>query len=102
MHLQQQLSTTMLASPEGRVVQTVGATIAAGGFAAPLGAMAEIHRAAAAPLEAEVIGFRDHLTLLSPLDALSGVRRGDRVRLRRTNRTLRVGDALLGRVVGAW
>jgi len=101
MDLKQQLSTIMSASLEGRVVQTVGATIAAGGFAAPLGAMAEIHRAAAAPLEAEVIGFRDHLTLLSPLDALSGVRRGDRVRLRRTNRTLRVGEALLGRVIDA-
>ncbi len=91
----------MSAALEGRVVQTVGATIAAGGFAAPVGAMAEIHRSAAAPLPAEVIGFRDHLTLLSPLDSMSGVRRGDRVRLCRTSRTLLVGEGLLGRVVDA-
>ncbi len=63
--------------------------------------MAEIHRQSGAPLRAEVVGFRDDLTVLYPLSDLSGVRRGNRVRLIRTTRWLRVGTDLLGRVIDA-
>ena len=52
----------------GTVAQTVGMTISAAGFPAPVGAMAEIRRESGAPLLAEVIGFRDDLTLLYPLE----------------------------------
>jgi len=86
---------------EGSVVRTVGMTAAAADFPAPVGALAEIERQAGPPLLAEVIGFRDHLTLLYPLSRLSGVRRGNRVRLVRTSRWLRVGRELLGRVINA-
>ncbi len=86
---------------EGRVMQTVGATMAVAAFPAPVGALAQVIRASDRPLAAEVIGFRDQLTLLAPLDAMSGVRRGDRVRLCQTGRTLRVGEDLLGRVIDA-
>ena len=48
------------------------------------------------PLLAEVIGFRDELTLLYPLGDLAGVRHGNRVRLVRTTRWLRVGDGAVG------
>ena len=48
------------------MAQTVGMTISAAGFPAPVGAVAEIQRKAGAPLLAEVIGFRDELTLLYP------------------------------------
>ena len=63
--------------------------------------MAEIQREARGPLLAEVIGFRDDLTLLYPLSDLAGIRRGNRVRLARTTRWLRVGEELLGRVIDA-
>jgi FliI/YscN family ATPase len=63
--------------------------------------MAEIHRQAGAPLVGEVIGFRDDLTILYPMGDLSGVRRGNRVRLARTSHWLRVGEELLGRVIDA-
>ena len=43
----------------GTVAQTVGMTVAAAGFPAPVGAVAEIQREAGAALLAEVIGFRD-------------------------------------------
>ena len=51
----------------GSVVSTVGMTISAAGFPAPVGAIAEIQREPDRPLLAEVIGFRDVLTLLLPL-----------------------------------
>jgi FliI/YscN family ATPase len=86
---------------EGTVARTVGMTVSVAGFPAPLGAMAEIQRDAGSPVPAEVIGFRDELTLMYPLSELSGVRRGHRVRLTRTSRWLRVGTGLLGRVIDA-
>lgn len=85
----------------GSVVRTVGMTAAAADFPAPVGALAAIHRETGPPLLAEVIGFRDQLTLLYPLNRLDGVRRGNQVRLVRTARWLRVGRDLLGRVINA-
>jgi len=85
----------------GSVARTVGMTAAVADFPAPVGALVEIDRETAEPLRAEVIGFRDELTLLYPLAAMSGVRRGNKVRLLRTARWLRVGDGLLGRVIDA-
>jgi len=66
-----------------------------------VGALAEIHCQAGEPLLAEVIGFRDELTVLYPFSNLTGVRHGNRVRLVRTSRWLRVGEELLGRVIDA-
>jgi len=85
----------------GSVARTAGTTVSASGFPAPVGAVAEIHRQSGTPLMAEVVGFRDDLTVLYPLSELSGVRRGNRVRLARTSRYLRVGPELLGRVIDA-
>lgn len=99
--LAEQLEGMMPVALTGSVAQTVGMTIAAAGFPAPVGAMAEIQREAGSPLLAEVIGFRNEMTLLYPLSDLSGIRHGNRVRLARTTRWLRVGNALLGRVIDA-
>ncbi len=101
MDLSEQLAAVMPASLWGTVAQTVGTTVAAASFPAPIGAVAEIERQAAAPLLAEVIGFRDDMTLLYPFSSLEGVRHGNRVRLSRTSRWLRVGPELLGRVIDA-
>jgi flagellum-specific ATP synthase len=97
----QQLDRVMPTALTGSVVHTVGMTATVGGFPAPVGALVEIERSNAAPLRAEVIGFRDDLTLLYPLSPMAGVRRGNPVRLLKTTRWLRVGEALLGRVVDA-
>ena len=82
-HLVAQLDDLLPAALEGRIVRTVGMTAAAAGFPAPVGALVEIQRHGAGPLEAEVIGFRDELTLLFPYDEMAGIRQGDRVRLKR-------------------
>lgn len=100
-HLVAQLDELLPAALEGRIVRTVGMTAAAAGFPAPVGALVEIQRHGAGPLEAEVIGFHDELTLLFPYDEMAGIRQGDRVRLKRTKNWLRVGEPLLGRVIDA-
>ncbi len=97
----EQLETVMPTELVGSVARTVGMTVSVAGFPAPVGAVAEISRDAGEPLLAEVIGFRDELTVLYPFGDLNGVRHGNRVRLSRTTRWLRVGDDLLGRVVDA-
>ncbi len=76
-------------------------TVAVADFPAPVGALVEIERETAEPLLAEVIGFRDELTLLYLLADGGGLRHGNRVRLARTSRWIRVGRELLGRVVNA-
>jgi flagellum-specific ATP synthase len=97
--LADQLEAIMPTALEGSVVRTLGMMAAVAGFPAPIGAVVEIDRESGASLEAEVIGFRDELTLLYPLSDMQGVRHGNRVRLKRTKNWLRVGPELLGRVV---
>lgn len=101
MDLADQLTTLMPTALTGTVARTVGMTVSVAGFPAPVGAMAEIQCQTGPPLPAEVIGFHDELTVLYPFRELSGVRHGNRVRLVRTARWLRVGEALLGRVIDA-
>lgn len=94
-----QLNETMTASLVGSVVETVGMTAAVADFPAPVGAVVRIERDAISAAEGEVVGFRDGLTLVYLLTATAGIRRGNRVRLLRTSSSLRVGPALLGRVI---
>lgn len=101
MDIAEQLESVMPTALSGSVAETAGMTAAVADFPAPVGALAEIQRQAGPPLLAEVIGFRDELTLLYPMNGLKGVRRGNRVRLVRTMRWLRVGKRLLGRVINA-
>src|SRR5688500_17773860 len=85
----------------GSIVRTEGLAAAVAGFPAPVGAVALIERLSGPPVEAEVIGFRGRETIVYPLGEMAGVRHGNRVRLLRTRRLLRVGPELLGRVVDA-
>jgi FliI/YscN family ATPase len=96
-----QLRETMTAALVGSVVETVGMTTAVADFPAPVGAVVRIERDANAPAEGEVVGFRDGLTLVYLLSASTGVRRGNAVRLVKTNSSLRVGANLLGRIIDA-
>jgi flagellum-specific ATP synthase len=95
------LDAAMLTGITGSVAQTIGLTAAVADFPAPVGAMVTIEKQSGEKIEAEVIGFRDKHTLVMPLKSLEGIRRGSRVTLVRTTRTLRVGDGLLGRVINA-
>ncbi|HQU42556.1 MAG TPA: FliI/YscN family ATPase [Pirellulales bacterium] len=96
-----QLATILPTGLVGSVARLTGLTAAVAGFPAPVGALVEIERQQGGPLEAEVVGFRDDVTLVCPFGDLQGVRRGNRVRLLRTKSWLRVGPAALGRVIDA-
>ena len=99
--IEQQLEHVMPTAISGVVAQTVGMTASVADFPAPVGAMVRVDREHGGPLDAQVIGFRDQQTLIYPYRRLEGVRRGNRVRLIRTARWLRVGDGLLGRVLNS-
>ena len=97
LELADQLDRIMPTALQGSVVQIVGMTAAVADFPAPVGAVVEIERDTGNPVLAEVIGFRDDLTLLYPYENLQGVRRGNRVRLLRTAALA----ARRGRIAGA-
>jgi flagellum-specific ATP synthase len=96
-----QLDDALLVGITGSGVQSTGLTVAVAGLPAPVGAVVGIARQSGGEVEAEVVGFRDNRTLVMPLEDLDGVRRGSEVRLIRTSRRLKIGPALLGRVVDA-
>ena len=83
----------------GRVETVVGLTVAAREFPVPLGARCRIQRQNGAPLDVEVVGFRDDLTLMVAYGDLRGVRRADVVELVTATPMVRVGPSLLGRVL---
>src|SRR5450755_2804965 len=99
--INEQLRLAIPTALSGSVVRTIGMTAAVADFPAPVGALVEIERPSGGPLRAEVIGFRDSLTIVYPYSHLQGVRHGTRVRLLGTARWLRVGPDMLGRVVDA-
>jgi len=99
--IRQQLRDVMTTTLTGSVVETVGMTATAADFPAPVGAQVSINRESGTPALGEVIGFRDSLTVLYLFTGAAGVRRGDRVEVQRTARTIRCGGGLLGRVIDA-
>ena len=97
----EQLESLQPAELIGSVVRTEGLMAAVEGFPAPVGAAVEIYADYGPPIEAEVVAFRNQQTLVYPFAEMKGVRHGNRVRLKSTNRYLRVGEGLLGRIVNA-
>ena len=85
----------------GSVVETTGTLATVADLPAPVGATVEIARDRGAPIEGEVVGFRDRLTMVSPHGSLTGVSRGRPVRVVRGGRSVLVGPSLLGRVIDA-
>jgi len=84
---------------EGRVTQVIGPLIESEGPFSSVGEICHIRDAQGRMLAAEVIGFRGSNVLVMPLELPRGVRRGDRVVAWGEPATLRVGEAMLGRVV---
>jgi len=83
----------------GRVRQAIGLVVQADGLALPVGAACDIRTAGGGVVPCEVVGFREEVTLLMPLEDLQGVRRGDEILCRAQVQRLPVGRALLGRVI---
>ncbi len=87
-------------SEEGEVVQVVGLLVEAFARGGVVGDTYEIMpMGSAPPILSEVVGFRDERVLLMPIDAVSGVGAGCRVRRRGGQAAVSVGEGLYGRVI---
>jgi flagellum-specific ATP synthase len=85
---------------QGNVTQVVGLVVESCGPACRLGAVCDIvTREGGRRLAAEALGFRDQRVLLMPLEEIRGIAPGCRVIARQQTATVRVGRALLGRVI---
>ncbi|MDO4584812.1 MAG: FliI/YscN family ATPase [Planctomycetia bacterium] len=85
----------------GSVLETVGMTIRVGGFPVPVGAIAQIERPTGDPILAEVVGFCDCTAILYPYHSMTGIRRGNPVRLKNTMPWMKIGNEVLGKVLDA-
>jgi len=87
---------------EGEITRVTGAIIEARGPAVGVGQLCDIHTRAGNDtrgIRAEVIGFRQNITILMPLEKLNGVQPGDRVVSAHQDLEVGLGQSLLGRVV---
>lgn len=87
----------------GKVRSATGIVVEATGLAASIGEMCVIRSddASVAPVQAEVIGVRGSAALLMPLGDAIGLRAGSHVARSARPHAVRVGPALLGRVIDA-
>jgi len=83
----------------GRVTDVIGLVVEATGPGGPVGSLCHIVGPAGAAIPAEIVGFRSGRVLLMPLGDLAGVAPGSHVVLMREQPRVRIGDALLGRIV---
>ena len=83
----------------GRVASVVGLIIEATGLEASLGEHYLIHAGPKNKVQAEVVGIRDEVTLLMPLDRTEGLRAGMPIEPMVEPLSIEVSDALLGRVI---
>lgn len=84
----------------GKVSKVIGLTVEVKGITAGVGEVCDIYvPAEKEPVSAEVVGFKEDSSLLMPLGELRGICPGCLVVPRGKSLTVRVGDALLGRVL---
>ncbi|MCL5037242.1 MAG: flagellar protein export ATPase FliI [Chloroflexi bacterium] len=89
-----------LVKVHGRVTQVVGLLIEAEGPAVVVGEVCDIYsKDSTTPIHAEVVGFRDNKVLLMPLGEMAGIAPGSEVRSTGKPLCVKVGPALLGRVL---
>jgi FliI/YscN family ATPase len=83
----------------GEVTEMVGLLIASRGPVASIGDFCEVRTSSGRSIRSQVIGFRNERVLSMPLEEIDGLQLGDRVLARKDDALLRVGPALLGRVL---
>jgi flagellum-specific ATP synthase len=83
----------------GRVTKAVGQLVESDGPFCSVGEGCAIITEDGRAFSGEIIGFRGRTVLSMPLERPSGIRYGDRIVTRGTQPSLRVGPAMLGRVI---
>ncbi|MFT4034773.1 MAG: FliI/YscN family ATPase [Patulibacter sp.] len=96
----QRVTRSDLQQVRGRVADVIGLIVEATGLSAEVGEVCELETGRhAAPVPAEVVGFRSGRTLLMPLAELHGIAPGNAVTPTGRHLEVRVSDDLLGMVV---
>ena len=95
--LQQQVPSAPVVAA-GKLVRGIGLTLEAVGCQMPVGSQCLI-QTVDGEIEAEVVGFAEHITYLMPTQAVKGIVPGSRVQPLNREQGLPVGMSLLGRVV---
>ncbi|MBI4231911.1 FliI/YscN family ATPase [Candidatus Peregrinibacteria bacterium] len=86
----------------GRVKQIIGLVLECEGLTVPIGSLCLIKALAGKKnIRAEVVGFREDVSLLMPLGDTQGIRRFDEIQCISSYQTVGVGDSLLGRILDA-
>ena len=84
----------------GKVTRIIGLVVEGYCPEASVGSLCELTPSKdAAPIYAEVVGFRDNRALLMPLGEIRGLGPGSLIRVIRQSATIKVGNNLLGRVI---
>src|ERR1700687_990572 len=83
----------------GRVTKAVGHLVESDGPFCSVGEGCAILTEDGKSFSGEIVGFRGRTVLSMPLERPGGIRFGDRIVTRGTNPSLRVGPAMLGRVI---
>lgn len=83
----------------GTLVRLVGMRLETRGIMAPLGACCEVRGQMGHSVEAEVVGFNDQTLYLMPFTDPVGIGPGASVRLISSSAQVRLGPALLGRIL---
>lgn len=83
----------------GTLVRLVGLRLETRGIMAPLGAVCEVRGQSGQRVEAEVVGFHDKTLFLMPYSEPTGIGPGAQVRVINHSAKVRVGPALLGRII---
>jgi flagellum-specific ATP synthase len=96
---QAQLASVPSAVVAGRLTRMVGLTLEAAGVQAAVGDRCQIVSADQAQIEAEVVGFSGDRLYLMPTGDMHGLKPDARVVPRPRAGTVRVGPAMLGRIV---
>jgi flagellum-specific ATP synthase len=100
-HYFQRLQACSAVRWQGRVKQVMGQMVESQGPYCSLGELCHLVNSDGRIFPGEVVGFRGTTVLSMPLDRLEGVRYGDRVITWGERPRLRVGPAMLGRVIDA-
>lgn len=85
----------------GKVTRFDGQIIECDGFPVTVGAICHVHVPGTAPVEAEIIGFRDGRNLAFLYDQYADIEVGASVIIAHSGREVGVGEGLLGRVIDA-
>lgn len=97
----QLLGDLQAAPPErsGTLVRLVGMRLETRGLMAPLGACCEVVGQFGHKVQAEVVGFNDQTLYLLPFNEPQGIGPGSAVRVLSHTASVRLGPALLGRII---